>query len=364
MREQAGEAMPYAVWEETLAAIAASPEGVTLLLGGTDVGKTTFARLLVNRMTEAGRRVALLDADLGQSEIGPPACAGLAFAHAPVPALSDLPPHALAFVGSTSPPGHLLELAVAMRRLADLAAPHPLVVDTGGYLHGASARRLHQTTFDLLMPAHVVGLQRGEELNALLAPMRLREGCRLHTPPVPEVISRKPSAFRAQRRAMRFAAYFQHAQLHSYGFEEVTLLGPWMGTGAPVAAHLLKFLNQTLGPRVRVYYAELLDRHLGLMVSAPIRTDHPGLGMAMETLKAREVSVTVAPRLKHLLLGLEGANGKLLGLGLLEALDFRRRTLGILTPIRAPSAARVLRFGSLRVTPEGAEAGALKAGEF
>ncbi|HZT42488.1 MAG TPA: Clp1/GlmU family protein [Chthonomonadaceae bacterium] len=363
MTGKAPEPAPYAEWEAVLEEIVASG-GTTLLLGGTDVGKTTFARLLVNRAVEAGRQVALLDADLGQSEIGPPACIGLAFVDAPLHAISDLTPHALAFVGSTSPPGHLLEHVAGVRHLADLAASRFLVVDTSGYLHGAGARRLNQTEFDLLAPAHVVGLQRRGELEPILAPMRHREGCRVYTPPVPAVIGKKPASFRAQRRAMRFAAYFRDAQVHPYTFDEIVFVGTWMGGGTPVAAHLLKFLDTTLGPDIRVYYAERCDRHLGLMVSHPVPPHAPSLSLVLETLKAQAVSVTVAPRLKHLLVGLEGANGKLLGLGLLEALDFRRRVVGVLTPVRAPDAARVLRLGSLRVLPNGKEAGVLKPGEL
>ena len=113
-------AEPYAEWKSALNALAASP-GTTLLLGGMDVGKTTFTRLLANRFLEAGCPPALLDADLGQSEIGPPACVGIAFCDAPILALSDLKPHALAFVGSASPPGYLLEHVAGIRRLADMA---------------------------------------------------------------------------------------------------------------------------------------------------------------------------------------------------------------------------------------------------
>ena len=335
-----------------------------LLLGGTDVGKTTFTRLLANRWAEAGLRPAVLDADLGQSEIGPPTCVGLAFCDAPVLALSDLAPHALAFVGSSSPTGYLLEHVAAIRRLADMAEGRPLITDTSGYLHGAGARRLNQTTFDLLTLAHVVALQRRGELEPILAPMRKREGCVIHDLPPAAVIGKKPAAFRAQRRALRFGAYFEGAALHAYAFPDVAFVGTWFGGGTPVAPHLLKFLNQSLGAGRKVYYAETTDRELGLMVNQPIPPQSPELALALQEFRAQSVSVTVAPRLKHLLLGLESANGKLLGLGLLEALDFRRGTLGVLTPVRAPAAARIIRFGGLRVTPQGAEIGKLAPGEL
>ena len=88
----------------------------------------------------------------------------------------------------------------------------------------------------------------------------------------------------------------------------------------------------------------MADRHLNLMVSKPCRHDAP-LWACAANASAQGVTLTVAPRLKHLLLGLEGGNGKLLGLGILEAIDFRRRDLGVLTPCRAPAAARIIRAG-------------------
>lgn len=388
-------------WEDALETIAASG-GTTLLIGGMDTGKTTFSRLLLNRCIEVDiskenrdvnnkensadaepnaadsgirtqtrtatkkvDRVAVLDADLGQSEIGPPACVGLAFAGQPVLSLSDLQPALLAFVGSVTPHGWLLELVTAVRRLADSTpAGMPLIIDTGGYLQGASARRLIQTLCDLLAPAHIVALQRSTELTPFLPPLRRRGNCTLHLLPIPAAITHKTPRLRTQRRAMRFAAYFQNAVEHSYNFDEVAFGGTWLGTGTPLAAHLLKFAAQTLRSRGKVYYAERSDQHLGIMTSHPVPHDAPELGILLQELKAKSMTITSAPRLKHLLVGLETGGGKLLGLGSLSAVDFRRRTLGVLTPVRAPAAASILRFGSLRVAPDGSEVGTLAPNEI
>lgn len=360
---------PYPEWEETLSTLADSPQTI-LLLGGTDVGKTTFARLLANRLTEAGQRIGVLDADIGQSEIGPPACVGLAYARNPVLALSDLTPHALAFVGSTSPQGHALEYLTATHRLftqfttENAKNPVPLIIDTPGYVHGASARRLHQSTLDMMSPQTVVALQRNGELEPILAPFRRRADCRIHALSLPAIIGKKPPAYRAQRRVMRFASYFQNANSAAYDFDAVAFMGTWMGSGTPLPAHLLAFVRQALASHARVYYAEICEKHLGLMVNQPLPTHLAALSVVHREFKTHALSVTVAPRLQHLLVGLESGNGRLLGLGILEALDFRRRTLGIVTPVRAPAAACILRFGSLRVKSDGTEVGSLKPGEL
>lgn len=358
-----GESERFAEWEPTVEAVLAT-EGPVYLLGGMDVGKTTLTRLLVNRAVAAGKRIALLDTDPGQSEIGPPGCIGLAYVDAPVGALSDLTPQALAFVGSTSPVAHLLEHATGVARLAAQAEERLLIVDTCGYVQGGGARRLHQAECDLVQPAHVVALQRQHELEPILAPIRRRSGLRVHTPPIPVTVNRKTPALRAQRRSMRFASYFETTTLHTFSFDEVALTGTWLGGSDPLPPHILKFLNQALGYHARIYHAEMCDRVLGLMVSQPLPPETPGLAMVHEQLKQQSVAITVAPNLRHLLVGLESGNGKLLGLGLLEALDFRRRTLGVLTPVRTPQAAHILRFGTLRLHPSGKEIGSLRPGDL
>jgi polynucleotide 5'-hydroxyl-kinase GRC3/NOL9 len=49
----------------------------TLVLGPVDSGKSTLCRLLLEQARGAGRSVAILDLDLGQKLIGPPACVTL-----------------------------------------------------------------------------------------------------------------------------------------------------------------------------------------------------------------------------------------------------------------------------------------------
>ena len=113
----------------------------------------------------------------------------------------------------------------------------------------------------------------------------------------------------------------------------------------------------------RLFHAETYGSHLGLMMASPISLASPDLNLVMEQLKIRELSLSVAPRLKHLLLGLQDGNGRTLGLGIMTKLDFRRRTLSALTPVGSAGAVGEICFGRHRILPDGSDGGSLKPGD-
>ena len=353
---------PYAEWQPALDRLA-GVTGVVLLAGGTDTGKTTFTRLLANSAAQLGRQVSVVDGDLGQSEIGPPTCVSLADCIQPGEALSDASPSVVRFVGTTSPASVPLDYAVAVKRAVDTSTGELTIVDIGGYISGAGARHLFRELCSLIRPASVAAFQRASEAEPMVGAgaADCGEVVRLT---VPACIARRPPVYRAQRRAARFGSYFAGAQEAVFHFDEVRLENTWLGSGVSLPAHLLRFASQTLASEARVFYAETAGSHLRLMVNRPLRDDSPLLGLVQAQLRAESVTVSLAPRLKHLIVGLEAERGGLLGLGLIEAIDFRRRTVGVLTPVRAPGAAKVVRLGLHRIQPDGREIGTLRAGEM
>jgi polynucleotide 5'-kinase involved in rRNA processing len=156
---------------------AARARGVTMLVGGLDTGKSTLARNVARAGVDAGLTAAVLDADIGQSSVGPPTTVGLKLARE----AGDLEPDTLAradaltFVGTTSPQGHLLPLVSGSRLLLDLARAEGadlVVVDTTGLVSGVFGQVLKFHKIGLLRPDLVVGLERGEELEPLVGVIR------------------------------------------------------------------------------------------------------------------------------------------------------------------------------------------------
>ena len=329
--------------------------GLAFLLGASDSGKTTLARWLVRTLTAAGRRVALVDGDIGQSTVGPPATAGLAFA---APAQNDpvLAPIALRFVGAVSPAGQNLPLAAGLKRLAERASTmgaEVLLVDTTGFVLGPSARCLKFHKIDLLAPQHLIALQRDEELEPILRLFEGRKGMTISRLSVsPHVI---PRSFQIRRsyRAQRFADYFRSSSLVKLSLDGIVLQGGWIHSGKPLDPAGLRSLSEEL--RIPVVWGERGQEESFLLVQGEPSPD--GLPLAKNRLGVPVLRITAIDAIRGLLLGLADAENELLALGLLQDLDPASGGAVCLSPCADPTRVRILHFGSIRLERSGEELG-------
>ena len=352
---------------DLLPRLLALPRGASVfLLGGPDSGKTTWTRDAVFALTGAGRAVAVVDCDLGQSEIGPPATVGAGWAapHSECRSLRDLPLLAAYFVGAVSPAQHLLDVcvgAVQMARVAKKRRPDLVLIDTDGMIAGASARAFKRRLAELLLPQVVVALARGDELDPHLSAFSRLDAPAVWRVPVHPEAARKTPAARATRRAARFLSALADAQPLLFPLDSVALQGTWLGLGDPLPHHLTLFLSQSLG-RPALHAERTPGGGLYVVLNGE-GWNAAGLAAVESHFHTRAVSVTAAQKFAGLLVGLVSAGGALLGLGLIERIDFPRRTLTVLTPCRKPAAVAQLWLGGLRLRPDGREIGEVRPGE-
>ncbi len=352
----------YPEWTSLIEQIVAAP-GVLLVVGAPDTGKTTFCALLASEAHRAGLSVAVVDADVGQSEIGPPTCVGAGRVTGELHALSEIRAEHLAFVGSNAPSGRLLELAAAVRATADAVratGPDLVIVDTTGFVAGIGGLRLKQAKIDLLHPAHVVIIQRGDECEPLARTLRFARAMRVHKVGPAKAIGHKPAGLRSQRRMGRLARYFAEATLQTLNLEDVALSGTWLGGGTVVEPQVRLFLERTLG--ATVLHAETSGRHLGVVLRGS-RFAERDLAPLLQDLRIQAMTIAPAARYRHLVVGLTDGDGTTQGIGLIESLDFSRMQIGILTPVRVQASVRGVRLGLLRVQPDGKEAGTVRLGD-
>ena len=205
---------------EALVDQAVRTKRTVMLVGGIDTGKSTLARRLLEAAVAAGRPSALLDSDVGQKSVGPPATVTLKH----VRSANDLAAEAfeaadaLSFVGSTSPQGHLLPVVTGVAELHRKARDEGadlVVVDTSGLVAGIYGQILKYHKVELLQPDLVVGLQRGEELLPLLGVIqRFFSTEVVPLGLVPDVVPTSVER-RAENRERSMARYFR-GELHRF----------------------------------------------------------------------------------------------------------------------------------------------------
>jgi len=332
---------------------AARAGGVFLLIGAVDSGKSVLAAVLANAALEAGRVAAVVDADTGQSSIGPPTCIGMARLPQPIGCLEDLAAEAIDFVGSSSPVGHLLAAAAGAHAMA--AAAHHLgaetiVVDTTGLISGGVARALKAAKIQLLAPDYLLAVQAEDEVEHLLAPYKRRASPRILRVTRSRRVKTRTREERAARRQRRFSGYFAGASSCELVWDNLPMENTAWTTGEPAPGHIRAYAEERLG--CEVLHAESRAGGLVLIVSG--RPDAEGLrALGRDFGGARAID---AAALHHLLVGLLGERGETLGLGILEKVDFRGRRLTIYTPVQGDRA-RGLRLGSVRLARDGTELG-------
>jgi polynucleotide 5'-hydroxyl-kinase GRC3/NOL9 len=341
-------------WRDALDGIVVG-RGTCMVIGRVDAGKTTLCGILAAHALAAGVKVALVDADPGQSDIGPPAAVGMAIVKdaRDLEDLESMPADGISFIGTTSPGGHLLQLAAAAHEMvvrARAAGAELVIVDTSGLVDAGIGRALKAAKVDLLRPRHIAALQRKDEVEHLLAPYRTRDDPKVWRLPQSRATKPRDRDERKAKRERQFAAYFTDAMAHELAWDDVGLEQTLMLTGKPVPGHMAAYVEELA--EGEVVHAERIETGIFAIVKALP-------GPAHRTIKGEELDVRAvdAGLLQDLLVGLMDGSGHTLAMGVLTRVDYKRRRFFIQAPIASIGHVRGLRFGAMRVSPEGIEIG-------
>ncbi|MFA9461016.1 Clp1/GlmU family protein [Thiohalorhabdus methylotrophus] len=282
-------------WVRTASALLAEGRTRVMVAGGADRGKSSFCRYLAARALEMGKRVAFLDTDVGQKDIGPPAALTLKLLHPTHPAAEA--PDGFYFVGSVSPRGHFLPIATGSEALLRGNGQDIAIVNTDGLVRGPGRVLRHYQT-EALAPDTLVAIEREGEQGTI----PVHTGIRIRRlSPAPAARERTSD----QRRAARLGAfrqYFSEARRSALDLdlEHLRMERCLLFTGVPVEPHGFLYAEDTVEGRVVVGNRALPD---------------PGTKRIPAGFE------------RGLLCGMLDTEGTCVGLGVLEHLDFRARKL-------------------------------------
>ncbi|MCE1247132.1 MAG: polynucleotide 5'-hydroxyl-kinase [Firmicutes bacterium] len=189
--------------------------GVLVTLGAPDTGKSTFNFWLCRELDKMGKTTAVVDCDMGQSDIGPPSALGMAIIKPGIEKFSDLQPDGIWFAGSVKPSGHFLQGLAGVTKLTGKAkamgATH-IVVNTTGWIDGPGIF-YKQQKIDAVLPSFIVGFQYERELLHVVSAYRRYDGVStIFIEPSPSVCKRKSDERRIYRDE-KFRQYFSDASM-------------------------------------------------------------------------------------------------------------------------------------------------------
>jgi len=389
-------------WEKLESRIV-KPQQVVLVIGATDVGKSTFCRFLVDSAVDRGLKTVFVDTDVGQSQIGPPTTIGMkSFDPESSPVQFNRIADQLYFVGDLSPHRHSLEVLTGTRLMVDHARETEadfIIIDTSGYIHNAPAVILKRHKIELTRPNHVVCIGRSNELEQITACYRQQDWLDIHYLLPHRNVRSKSSKARSRYRKTQFEAYFGAACEPKLAVESGAACEPKLAVrsgaicGFPKLAVrsgeacefpepvLQKSKNsiqslpfeQIRGERTPFFIGRIANEKELKILSrlAETQIDHAEWGHRTLCLVASEplskatithiknylslthVTTEVHTYFERRLIGLIDTAGNTYAIGIIEAVDFQKREFSIRFPLSkgddAVKQACAIQFGSYQL---------------
>jgi polynucleotide 5'-hydroxyl-kinase GRC3/NOL9 len=199
---------------------------VSVVIGASDAGKTTFVATLACELASRGARVGVVDSDVGQSEIGPPTTVGLGEISGPVTHLSEAVPIAIQFVGLISPARGIRGVVEATRRMTERARAEGfdhILVDTSGLVTGWPGRLLKQQKLDAIDPDVVLVLEREDECAPIVTRFEGQLRPRVVRLPARGRVRSRSQTARRRHRAQALDGYLRDARTVSLARSGITL---------------------------------------------------------------------------------------------------------------------------------------------
>jgi polynucleotide 5'-hydroxyl-kinase GRC3/NOL9 len=342
-------------WEIVSQEIASMKKPNTVMvMGEVDSGKTSFCVYLANKALKRKLNVAVIDGDLGQSDIGPPTTIGFCHIGVPVRDLFELEAEDGYFVGVTSPSSVIDKVET---KLADLknrvlgTNVDFLILNTDGWVDGEDAIRYKAHLAERVMPDIVVGIQRENELDPILSTLK---DARTIAVNCPLTIRKRNREQRKILRQLSYKKYLKGAKVRSFSLNWTRVEGTFLTSGKSTNTERIAKIKELLGGINPIYYEETPTAVL-IVLRKNRWVDETQTEMFEEILGKR-VTMTREGEEEGLLVGLGSKEGRFLGIGIIHGIDYKRRVMKVYTPVSAEVSS--VSLGQVKLDDKGRELGA------
>lgn len=329
--EEVDESTIPSSWEKALTEITLCEKpSVVMVIGGVDSGKTSFCTYLINQALEKKWKAAVIDADVGQSDVGPPSTIGFSHVKTPIKDLFEINAENAYFVGLTSPSraiNRVVEGLITLKDGALDAGVDFLVINTDGWVADEDAARYKVLLTEKVTPNIVVGIQDDDELAPILTALKKTKVLAIDSPPA---IQKRNREKRKILRELSYKKYLKKAKVQSFLMNWIRVERVPLGVGvSPTAAHM-KQIEECLG--VSPIYCEETPTNMFIILRKEQWVDEEQIRKIEESL-GRKAIVIKEGNEEGLLVGLQNELGSFLGIGVLLEVHYRRRVMKVYTPV-------------------------------
>lgn len=333
-----------------------------MTLGGVDCGKTSFCTFLANQAVASGYRTVIIDADLGQSDIGPPATIGLGLVQEPVIDPFYLKAKKIFFVGTTNPrtvTQRIIEGFSTLKQQTESIEAQFIIINTDGWIQGEEAAISKTSLIKNIRPQAIIGLQRIDELDHII--MRAEgEGFKVYRlNPSPSVIKTKGREVRKEMRAQGYKKFLRDNTLRCIPMNWVQLEYTLLGNGARLNANRLDELEEFIG--CNVIYCEDTLKEMFVVIKEEDRLSYEDI-KKLEKIFNKTIQIVIDGSERGLLVGLLDQNRQFLGLGVLSKVDYEKKKLRLFTTFK--ERVSIVQFGLMKIDRNGKELGVITKSLF
>lgn len=217
-----------------------------MVIGGSDSGKSTFILYLANEIFKIGKKVGVLDLDIGQSNIGPPGTIGFGKVRKNLNNLSEIEPKRMYFIGGVSPKGNLLQLVVGSFKLLKEMEKEFLdyiMIDTTGLVNGIIAEVLKHNKIEVLDPDYIIIFENENEIDNLIKPFIYGNKKIIKIKPSSNSIERTRLE-RIEYRNKKFREYFSNSKRVEIHFNENNIIGYDLKKYTPLQNSIVGLLDK------------------------------------------------------------------------------------------------------------------------
>ncbi len=342
------------IWEENLSKL--DLRGVSLVLGAMDVGKTTLTVILANKVASLGMRVGIIDADLGQNDLGPPATVDAAVLepHQAITHLRMLHPVKAVFLKTTSVERVWRDVVHGVKKLVkylvESESVSAVVVNTDGWISTDRAVEYKLYMIEALQPKNVFLIRRADEADKLLKAIEEKFSDKtnlvvLPAPPAARVRSRED---RRIHREMGYGKYLNPPRDITLDLRKTPIVNFPICCGFNLDNELRGYVKRLVKSNVvhcEIIHGCLVAITTSLSLREPDVQDMPGRGKLIVLPNGWE---------KGLLVGLEDENNFLLALGRIRKIYYNSARIVITVSRQFSEISKVnhLRLGMIRLNEQ------------